>query len=83
MSPATYYLCRKYNGFRGEAIARYGQKNHNSTHYQYKPWLYIIAIMKAKYMGNILELFKDIFGEGNGTPLQYFCLENPMDGGAW
>ena len=22
-------------------------------------------------------------GEGNGTPLQYFCLENPMDGGAW
>ena len=34
-----------------------------------------------------------IFGEGNGNPLQYFCLENPMDkysclenpmdGGAW
>ena len=23
------------------------------------------------------------FGEGNGTPLQYSCLENPMDGGAW
>ena len=22
-------------------------------------------------------------GEGNGTPLQYFCLENPMHGGAW
>ena len=22
-------------------------------------------------------------GEGNGNPLQYFCLENPMDGGAW
>ena len=22
-------------------------------------------------------------GEGNGTPLQYSCLENPMDGGAW
>ena len=22
-------------------------------------------------------------GEGNGTQLQYFCLENPMDGGAW
>ena len=22
-------------------------------------------------------------GEGSGTPLQYFCLENPMDGGAW
>ena len=24
-----------------------------------------------------------ILREGNGTPLQYSCLENPMDGGAW
>ena len=24
-----------------------------------------------------------IIGEGNGTPLQYSCLENPMDGGGW
>ena len=23
------------------------------------------------------------YGEGNGTPLQYSCLENPIDGGAW
>ena len=22
-------------------------------------------------------------GEGDGTPVQYSCLENPMDGGAW
>ena len=22
-------------------------------------------------------------GEGNGTPLQYSCLENPIDGGTW
>ena len=22
-------------------------------------------------------------GEGNGSPLQYSCLENPMDRGAW
>ena len=22
-------------------------------------------------------------GEGDGTPRQYSCLENPMDGGAW
>ena len=22
-------------------------------------------------------------GEGDGTPLQYSCLENPMDGGVW
>ena len=23
------------------------------------------------------------FEQGNGTPLQFSCLENPMDGGAW
>ena len=26
---------------------------------------------------------QDCIGEGSGTPLQYCCLENPMDGGAW
>ena len=30
-----------------------------------------------------LEQSSSTEGEGNGTPLQYFCLENPMDGGAW
>ena len=24
-----------------------------------------------------------LLGEGNGNPVQYSCLENPMDGGAW
>ena len=28
-------------------------------------------------------LFMPLGGEGNGTPLQYSCLENPMDGGPW
>ena len=27
--------------------------------------------------------YQRVIGEGNGTPLQYSCLENPMDGGAW
>ena len=27
--------------------------------------------------------FYDIIGEGNGDPLQYSCLENPMGRGAW
>ena len=31
----------------------------------------------------ILAVTIDTFGEGNGIPLQYSCLENPMDGGAW
>ena len=28
-------------------------------------------------------MFTMYLGEGNGTPLQYSCLENPMDRGAW
>ena len=31
----------------------------------------------------ILEIMQSKLREGNGTPLQYSCLENPMDGGAW
>ena len=30
-----------------------------------------------------LGIFMLDLGEGNGTPLQYSCLENPMDEGAW
>ena len=33
--------------------------------------------MALKWISDLLA------GEGNGTPLQYSCLENPMDGGAW
>ena len=32
---------------------------------------------------NILYGNNIVNGEGNGTPLQYSCLSNPMDGGAW
>ena len=31
----------------------------------------------------VKQLARENPGEGNGTPLQYSCLENPMDRGAW
>ena len=34
----------------------------------------------------IRDYYEQLYGnnrEGNGIPLQYSCLENPMDGGAW
>ena len=41
----------------------------------------------GSYGSSISSFFKESphrsSGEGNGTPLQYSCLENPMDGGAW
>ena len=34
-------------------------------------------------LSRLWKLVMDREGEGNGTPLQYSYLENPMDGGAW
>ena len=38
--------------------------------------------MKFKLYYNLIAAIIH-FGEGNSTPLQYSCLENPMDRGAW
>ena len=56
-------------------------KAHGGSGFTYKsspvlellPWTTIRSLTKVVYY----------LGEGNGTPLQYPCLENPMDGGAW
>ena len=37
----------------------------------------------AKVVSRFYSLSNLLKGEGNGTPLQYSCLENPMGGGAW
>ena len=37
----------------------------------------------AKHIVSIVNFYTVILGEGDGTPLQYSCLENPMDGEAW
>ena len=42
------------------------------------PWLLCGSVRPPA-----LEPTRCPFGDGNGTPLQYSCLENPMDGGAW
>ena len=47
-----------------------------------------IALTRWTFVTNVKSLLFDmlsrlVIGEGNGNPLQYSCLENPMDGGAW
>ena len=59
-----------------------------------KPWMF--CGQKERFIGGLTEKagimgsggflspgFMSLFGEGNGKPLQYSRLENPMDGGAW
>ena len=57
-----------------------------------KVWVYLTvtqADQGLKWMKEVrkriwhLNMTVWILGEGNGTPLQYSCLENPMDRGAW
>ena len=43
----------------------------------------IDAYMSLYNLESYLSLFTIISREGNGTPLQYSCLENPTDGEAW
>ena len=35
------------------------------------------------FVPDISQRVQYLDGEGNGNPLQYSCLENPMDSGAW
>ena len=43
----------------------------------------LILLVISFAMQKLCSLIQSQIGEGNGTPLQYSCLENPMDGGAW
>ena len=42
-------------------------------------WKFFVHVLLKPHLGK----FEHYFREGNGTPLQYSCLENPTGGGAW
>ena len=47
-----------------------------------------IALTRQTFVSKVMSLLFNILsrlviGEGGATPLQYSCLENPMDRGAW
>ena len=58
------------------------------SHY-FSPETYIVIAQSVKNLPAMQETQlrflgqEDSPGEGNGNPLQYSCLENPMDRGAW
>ena len=45
--------------------------------------IFLIAILPTNFDFNIFHWSFPLIGEGDGTPLQYSCLENLMDRGAW
>ena len=44
-------------------------------------WSFLVLYYLESYTNLIFAFL--CHGEGNGNPLQYSCLENPMDSGAW
>ena len=47
-----------------------------------------IALTRQTFVGKVMSLLLNmlsrlVIGEGSGDPLQYSCLENPTDRGAW
>ena len=57
----------------GEKLKLYPLRSGTRQRFPFLPLLFNI----------VLEVLALRSGEGNGTPLQYSCPENPMDGGAW
>ena len=49
----------------------------------YKPLSYAFIPLLIFWVLFFKFMHEDANNKGNGTPLQYSCLENPMDGGAW
>ena len=43
----------------------------------------LILFLKSLQPKWIVKVYTQTYREGNGNPLQDFCLENPMDRGAW
>ena len=60
-------------------------KSHSATWNHYI-FLQVHSSLSEMFLQNLLPVIRDSCSssrEGDGTLLQYSCLENPMDGGAW
>ena len=66
-----------------EFKAPYGENKNDNMTYLIGLLYRLTVIMVVKFLVYLKCSINIIIGEGNGTPLQYSCMENPMDGGAW
>ena len=87
--PGTYQILNKHwfsqsiqlslNFFHLFSVFKWIQVSHNVNLHYYEPE----NDNSFSTCFHHLKVLRIILGEGNGTPLQYSCLENPMDRGAW
>ena len=87
--PGTYQILNKHwfsqsiqlslNFFHLFSVFKWIQVSHNVNLHYYEPE----NDNSFSTCFHHLKVLRIILGEGNGTPLQYSCLGNPMDRGAW
>ena len=82
MQPTPIFLSGKARGQRSLAgYSPWGLKELDVTQRLNHHQIYLLCCLSKMYFYLIKVAYN--YGEGNGTPLQYSGLENPMDGGAW
>ena len=62
---------------------KFSHTTHTNTHIHIELGCCLDCAEYVHLFKEKLHLCITVSGEGNGTPLQYSCLENPLDGGAW
>ena len=75
---------KKWSVLRIDQFAKYFLPHFSVTRVSPQPFHYsFVRLSPFSTQSNLYEWVGFYFGEGNGTLLQYSCLKNPMDGGAW
>ena len=75
----TYDVCSQHTSTVHQSMELFAYRKYHSLEFgkMNSKWIWI-------QIQRLIQIYIYIyFREGNGTPLQYSCLENPMDGGAW
>ena len=74
----------KVSLYSTENYIQYPVINYNGQNFKKNVYTYNwITLLCTGNEHNIISQLHFNYGEGNGTPLQYSCLENPMDRGTW
>ena len=94
----TYWRLKMYRYIHIDMEVYIYIHTHTHTGKYTSHWIFFVSIyliiwflwMSSVQFSSVTQLFPILCNpvdcstrEGNGTPLQYSCLENPMDGGAW
>ena len=86
MLATTDYRSNKVDGWARQIVgALSGEVQYNSfgKHPYSRDLCLFDSLIYSKHLEQYLAYSRYSVGEGNGTPLQYSCLESPMDEGAW